>query len=84
MARAIPKREWLEVEEDLCRTAMLEYLMEQQWLWERPLPGGHSPLTSVHVDASDSDDETSRKKPASIAQERICLSMKVESLFIIP
>jgi len=44
MARAIPKREWLEVEEELCRTTLLEYLMEH-WLWERPLSGGHvSPL----------------------------------------
>jgi hypothetical protein len=39
MARAIPKREWLQVEEDLCRTALLEYLMEH-WLWEQPMPGG--------------------------------------------
>lgn len=44
MARAIPKREWLAVEEDLCHTALLEYLMEH-WLWVRPLPGGYpSPL----------------------------------------
>ena len=41
MARAIPKREWLEVEEDLCRTALLEYLMEH-WLWEQPMPGGYA------------------------------------------
>jgi len=46
MARAIHKLEWLQVEEDLCRTALLEYLMEHEhWLWERPLSGGHeSPL----------------------------------------
>ncbi len=44
MARAIHKLEWLQVEEDLCRTALLEYLMEH-WLWERPLSGGYvSPL----------------------------------------
>ena len=40
MAQAIPKREWLQVEEDLCRTAFLEFLMEQL-LWEQPLPEGH-------------------------------------------
>jgi len=40
MAQAIPKREWLQVEEDLCRTARLEYLMEH-WLWVQPMPGGY-------------------------------------------
>jgi hypothetical protein len=39
MAQAIPKREWLQVEEDLCRTALLEYLMEH---WEQPMPGGYA------------------------------------------
>lgn len=39
MARAIPKREWLEVEEDLCRTAFLEFLVDQ-CLWELPLSAG--------------------------------------------
>jgi hypothetical protein len=44
MARAIPKFEWLQVEEDIRRTVLLEYLMEH-WLWEQPMPGGHaSPL----------------------------------------
>lgn len=38
MARAIHKSEWLQVEEDVCRTALLEYLTEH-WLWERPLSG---------------------------------------------
>jgi hypothetical protein len=36
MAEAIPKRDWLEVEEDLCRMAYLEFLVEH-WLWDRPL-----------------------------------------------
>ena len=35
MAQAIPKRDWLEVEEDLVRTVYLEFLAEQ-WLWELP------------------------------------------------
>ena len=44
MARAIPRSEWLTVEEDLCRTAWIEYLMEHS-LWELPLSGGHvSPM----------------------------------------
>ncbi len=39
MARAIPRHEWLEVEEDICRTALIEFFMEH-WLWEQPLSGG--------------------------------------------
>lgn len=39
MAQAIPKREWLEVEEDLCRTAFLEFLVDR-CLWELPLSAG--------------------------------------------
>ena len=47
MARAIPKREWLAVEEDLCRMAWIEYLMGH-WLWEHPLSEGHlSPLAQI-------------------------------------
>ena len=42
MARAIPRREWLQVEEDLCRSAFLEYLM-QNLLWEPLHPEGHLP-----------------------------------------
>ena len=37
MARAIPKRDWLEAEEDLARTAYLEFLVEH-WLWDVPAP----------------------------------------------
>ena len=36
MAQAIPKRDWLEVEEVLARSAYLEFLVER-WLWEVPL-----------------------------------------------
>jgi len=35
MAQAIPKRDWLDVEEDLARSAYLEFLVGQ-WLWELP------------------------------------------------
>jgi hypothetical protein len=38
-AQAIPRRDWLEVEEDLCRTAFMEFLVER-WLWEVPLSTG--------------------------------------------
>ncbi len=35
MAQAVPKRDWLEAEENLARTAYLEFLVEH-WLWELP------------------------------------------------
>ena len=35
MAQAIPKRDWLEIEEVLARTVYLEFLVER-WLWELP------------------------------------------------
>lgn len=35
MAEAIPKRDWLEAEEDLARSAYLEFLVGE-WLWELP------------------------------------------------
>ncbi len=35
MAQAIPKRDWLEIEEVLARTVYMEFLVER-WLWELP------------------------------------------------
>ena len=35
MAQAIPKRDWLEIEEVLVRTVYMEFLVER-WLWEPP------------------------------------------------
>ena len=49
MAQAIPKRDWLEVEEDLARTAYLEFLVEH-WLWELPPSFAASADRSTGID----------------------------------